>query len=140
MSAVTDLVDTHYRGLTDGDAGLAASIFAPDARGQFPTGEVAGREGLQAVAQTFITAFPGMTIERLRTWVTDDGAVAEIRFAGMQTGPLVTPDGEVPPSGRTVSFPLVDTFVVRDGSVVEHHVYWDNVSFLGQLGLIDAEG
>ncbi|MGM7648422.1 ester cyclase [Nocardia sp. JW2] len=65
-----------------------------------------------------------------------EGAIAEIVFTGVQTGPLPTAEGEVPPSGRTVTFPLIDTFTLRDGKVAEHRVYWDNVSFLTQLGLM----
>lgn len=137
MSTVLDLIDTHYRGLQSGDLELAASPFSKDVAAEFPTGPVDGIEGLRAVIGVFLAAFPGMRIERRNTWVDGESAVAEIVFHGRQTGPLVTADGEVPPSGREVTFGLVDTFTVREGKIAEHRVYWDNVSFLTQLGLLD---
>ncbi|MGV9711443.1 ester cyclase [Gordonia sp. NPDC003424] len=84
----------------------------------------------------FITAFPDMKIDRRNTWREGDTSVAEVAFTGTQTGPMATAEGEVPPSGRHVTFGLIDIFAVCDGKVAEHRVYWDNVSFLTQLGLL----
>ncbi|MFG3618691.1 ester cyclase [Nocardia sp. NPDC047654] len=140
MSDLLDLVNVHYAGLEGGDLDLAASPFTEDVAAQFPSGPLTGIEALRGMIGAFITAFPGMKIERRNTWVDGDTAIAEIVFTGVQTGPLATADGEVPPSGRTVTFPLIDTFTLRDGKVGEHRVYWDNVSFLTQLGLMPAQG
>ncbi|MET9216170.1 MULTISPECIES: ester cyclase [unclassified Nocardia] len=139
MSDLLDLVRTHYAGLETGDLDLAASPFTDDVAAEFPSGPLAGIEALRGLIGAFIAAFPGMRIERRNTWVDGDTAIAEIVFTGVQTGPLATPDGEVPASGRTVTFPLIDTFTLRDGKVAEHRVYWDNVSFLTQLGLLPGQ-
>ncbi len=139
MSDLLELVRTHYAGLETGDLDLAASPFTDDVAAEFPSGPLAGIEALRGLIGAFITAFPGMKIERRNTWIDGDTAIAEIVFTGVQTGPLATPEGEVPPSGRTVTFPLIDTFTLRDGKVAEHRVYWDNVSFLTQLGLLPGQ-
>jgi predicted ester cyclase len=139
MSDLLALVDTHYQGLENGDLDLAAGPFTDDVAAEFPSGPLDGIEALRGMIGVFITAFPGMRIERRNTWTDGATAIAEIVFTGTQTGPLATPEGEVPPSGRTVTFPLIDTFTLRGEKIAEHRVYWDNVSFLTQLGLMPAQ-
>ncbi|MBF6074301.1 nuclear transport factor 2 family protein [Nocardia beijingensis] len=139
MSDLLALVETHYEGLEAGDLERAASPFTDDVAAEFPSGPMSGIEALRGLIGAFITAFPGMKIERRNIWTDGDTAIAELVFTGVQTGPLATAQGEVPPSGRTVTFPLIDTFTLRDGKVAEHRVYWDNVSFLTQLGLMPAQ-
>ena len=136
MGVLSDLVDTHYRGLEAGDLDLAASPFADDVATEFPSGPMQGVDALRGLIQVFITAFPDMKLTRRNTWESGDTAVAELTFSGTHTGPLGTPDGEVPPSGKPLTFGLIDTFTVRDGKIVEHRGYWDNVTFLSQLGLL----
>jgi len=48
----------------------------------------------------------------------------------------MTPTGEIPPTGRHFEFPYVDILQARDGKVVSHRVYFDQVAFLAQLGLM----
>ena len=139
MSNLLELVDAHYRGLEAGDYELAMSPFADDVAAEFPTGPLTGRDALGGLVQAYITAFPGMTITRRNIWQDGDTAVAEIVFSGTQNGPMATPAGELPASGRAVTFPLVDTFTMRDGKVAEHRVYWDNLSFMTQLGLVPEQ-
>lgn len=136
MPTLLELVDTHYRGLESADIDLAVKPFATDVTLSFPDGPMAGVEALRAVVTTFVTAFPGMRLDRRHTWVDGETAVVELVFNGTQSGPLITPAGEVPPSGKSVTFSLVDVFTAQDGQVTEHRVYWDNVSFLSQLGLM----
>ncbi|WP_062997083.1 ester cyclase [Nocardia mikamii] len=115
---------------------LAASPFSEDVACEFPSGPLSGIGELRGMIQTFITAFPDLTIAVRNIWHDGDGAVAEVSFSGTHHGPLATRQGEVPPTGRAMQFPLVDTFAVEDGKVVEHRGYWANASFLTQLGLL----
>ncbi|RMI28809.1 ester cyclase [Nocardia stercoris] len=138
MSELLELVDTHYRGLESGDLELAASPFTADVATEFPSGPMEGIEALRGLIQAFITAFPDLKLARRNVWVSGDSAVAEVTFSGTHTGPLVTPEGEVPPTGKSVTFPLIDIFTARDGKVVEHRGYWDNALFLSQLGLLPS--
>jgi ketosteroid isomerase-like protein len=59
-------------------------------------------------------------------------------FSGTHTGPLATPAGDVPPTGKPLRLAFADVFVIRDGLIVEHHIYYDQVAFLTQLGLMPA--
>ncbi|WP_191094388.1 ester cyclase [Nocardia colli] len=136
MNELLDLVHTHYNGLESGDLDLAASPFADDVAAVFPTGPLDGIDALRNLIDSFITAFPDLTIDRRTVWQDGDTAIAEVSFSGTQTGPLATATGEVPASGRRVTFDAVDIFTARSGKVVEHRGYWDNATFLTQLGLL----
>lgn len=140
MSTLRELLDTHYQGLESGDVDLAASPFAEDVVAVFPTGPVHGAAGMRGVIEAFVTAFPDLTVERRNIWLDGDTAIAELGFAGTHTGPLAAAGGVVPPSGKRVEFPLIDIFTARDGKVAEHRVYWDNASFLAQLGVTPDSG
>jgi ketosteroid isomerase-like protein len=42
------------------------------------------------------------------------------------------------PTGKNLRPEFADVFVTRDGMVVEHRVYYDQLAFLTQLGLMPA--
>jgi len=137
MSILLDLVRSHYRGLETGDLELGTAPFADDVITETPSGVVEGIEGFRALAQAFFTAAPDMKLAIRNTWEVGDTILVEGVYSGTQSGPLATPDGsEIPATGRSFSFPYVDILRAQDGKFVEHRVYWDNVAFLTQLGLL----
>ena len=69
-----------------------------------------------------------------------DTIAVEGTFTGTFTAPLRSPQGEVPPTGRAINVPYADFFTVRDGRVVSHRVYYDQVQLGTQLGLMPAPG
>jgi steroid delta-isomerase-like uncharacterized protein len=140
MGELRTMVETHYRGVSEGDLDLAASVFAPDVVTIDPgAGRMDGLEAFRAYGEAFLRAFPDgrLTADRLVA-ETADTIVVEGRFSGTHTGPLAGPDGDVPPTGRRLELPFVDVFDARDGRFVEHHTYYDQMALLGQLGLVPA--
>jgi len=101
-----------------------------------PTGqEFRGHEGQVAYLQGWATAFPDSTVEVTRVIATESTAAVEFRGRGTHTGPLATPMGVIPPTGRRVDFPLCDVWEVRDGKVARTHNYFDVMTMLTQLGV-----
>lgn len=45
----------------------------------------------------------------------------------------------VPPSGRKVELPHVVVMKFEDGKIAHEHIYWDQASFLVQVGLLDPD-
>ena len=84
----------------------------------------------------FVAAVTDMHHEIVRTFVDGNTIVVEGVYSGTQTGPFETPQGTVPASGNTFAFPYVDIMQTRDGKCVSHRIYWDNVTFLSQIGAI----
>lgn len=55
---------------------------------------------------------------------------------GTFTRPLKTPDGTVvPPNGRSFTLPMATVAHWRNGVMDEEWLFWDNATYLGQLGL-----
>jgi len=58
------------------------------------------------------------------------------RFTGTFTAPLEQPDGTViEPTGKSFDVLFSTTAKWREGRIVEEFLFWDNGTFLGQIGL-----
>ena len=61
----------------------------------------------------------------------------EWTWAGTHRGPLTLPDGtEVPATGKRAEATGAEIVRFRDGKVVEHNLYFDNLAAMAQLGLL----
>jgi ketosteroid isomerase-like protein len=47
---------------------------------------------------------------------------------------MVSPEGTIPASGKTIDLPFADYFGVKGGKVVNHRTYWDQATLMGQIG------
>lgn len=63
-----------------------------------------------------------------------DHVAIEVTWHGTHTGPLATPDGEVPPSGRSQITPGAWVFDFDGASLKESRHYFDMLTFLQQIG------
>jgi len=57
---------------------------------------------------------------------------------GTQTGPLATPGGAIPPTGRRVEIQFAQILTFRDGKIARARLYFDAAGMLQQLGLSAA--
>ena len=136
MGELLNTVKTFYERFGAGDLEGAVELFDPDIDDVSPTGATRGVDGFRATGEIFKGAFPdsGMTI--LSAIETEDTVVVEGLYAGTHTGTLATPMGDVPATGRAISLPYCDLFRFDGARIVAHHVYWDQVTFMTQLGLM----
>jgi hypothetical protein len=87
-------------------------------------------------ASAFMTAFPDARFE-FQAWVeSGDTAAAEGAYSGTHTGTLVSPQGDIPATGKSVTITFAAVSKVRNGRVSYHHAYWDNAAFMMPLGLM----
>ena len=95
-----------------------------------------GIDACDAAWHAWRTAMPDLTGTVLRTLEDGDTAAIEIRWVGTQTGPLATPDGEIPATGRRMEVASTQWVTARDGhtAVIDHHL--DVMGILGQLGVL----
>jgi len=93
------------------------------------------RDTARTYFASWITAVPDMrTTAKVR--IVGDGAIAtEIEWTGTQTGPFVTPQGELPPTGATLHGRGVYFAYVRDGRIAEFRSHPDVAGILAQLGV-----
>ena len=131
------LVDRHYAEINSKNFSDVADLFAPDVVTQVPdAGTLAGIEPFVAYGQAFLRAFPDGRIHRDRYLEDGERVVVEGRFTGTNTGSLLTPAGELPPTGRAMVLPFADVFRVADGRITEHRIYYDTLGLMAQLGLV----
>jgi steroid delta-isomerase-like uncharacterized protein len=138
MSQLRDLVQKHYDAVNRGDLETAITIFDVDVEGVTPNGTMNGHDALRQLGEAFRAAAPNQRMEMVRVVETDDTVVVEGVYAGTQTGPLVGRAGTIEASGNDFAFTFCDVFTFRDGLCVSHHIYWDNMSLLAQLGALPA--
>jgi ketosteroid isomerase-like protein len=55
---------------------------------------------------------------------------------GTHEGPLVSPAGEIPPTGRSVKFTLCEVYKFRDGKIAEGHTHFESLGLMTQLGVV----
>jgi predicted ester cyclase len=68
--------------------------------------------------------------------LTGDAAATEVVFTGTHTGPMLSPSGEIPPTGRRVTLRSASVLEMKDGLIASEHVYLDQLEMMGQLGLM----
>ncbi|MFI1941890.1 ester cyclase [Streptomyces purpureus] len=116
---------------------FAESVVAvtPDA------GEIEGREKVVEYYQQMVEAFPGATYESVYSYETGDTAIDEGFFNGRNTASLQLPTGEtLPPTHKDVRVRSCDAATIdSDGKIVSYRLYFDQLDFLGQLGLVPEE-
>ena len=139
MSEMRSLVERHYAQVAAGDWQAAAEIFSPDLETIEPgAGTMRGLEAFQGYLQVFRAAFPDGRLVLKAAVEAGDTIAVEGSFTGTHNGPLAGPAGTIPPTGRKLDLPYADFFRIRNGRIVSHHVYYDQVGFLTQLGLMSG--
>ncbi len=137
MALATEMVDQFNRRDLDEMIALAGGgvDYTDVATGVHVTDEDSYREVLRG----WLSAFPDL--RGTVTSATCDGRLLayEIRWDGTHTGPLQTPMGPIPASGRQVSV-LGAIFVGIDGDrVSEVRQHGDTLTLLSQIGAIPAQ-
>ena len=104
-----------------------------------PTGEhFHGHEGMRQFMMGFKDAFPDVRLDLVDQIVAGDRVVSEFIARGTHTGPLHTPAGDVPPTGRRAEWQVCEVWQVRDGKLAALHNYQDSATLARQLGLEGA--
>ena len=86
----------------------------------------------------FHEAFPGLRLEVKQLVADRSAAAAEGTIVGTHTGVLHTPNGDVPPTGRSVELPWAAVYLIEDDTLKSEHLFFDQMDFLGQLGLLPS--
>jgi steroid delta-isomerase-like uncharacterized protein len=127
-----DAAQTFFKAFAGGDLDSADAVYADDCAFEMPVGSLTKAEH-RAMGEAFKAALPDAHMEVRNAVDGGDEVFLEGRFVGTHTGDFVTPEGTIPASGRTISLAFADYFKVRDGLVVEHRTYWDQVAMMTQL-------
>jgi predicted ester cyclase len=84
--------------------------------------------------QSFVASFSDRSYEPLRELETEDCAIDQGYLIATHSEDLALPDGQtLPASGKRIRFRAIDIATVRDGKIVQHDFYFDQLDLLRQL-------
>jgi steroid delta-isomerase-like uncharacterized protein len=137
-TAAKDLVRIVFEGFNAGDVDQVARICAEDFVLEDIPAEMTlrGPEGMRLWLQTWLDAAPDAHAALERIFGEGDWVATEHHGTATHTGPLRTPTGEIPPTGRTLDLWFSENFEVRDGMLRRMRVYYDGATIMRQLGLL----
>jgi ketosteroid isomerase-like protein len=139
MGQAREVMDRLTEALTTRpDLKVIAELFAKDAVAVTPeAGELHGRDEIVEYWRQMTDAIPEATYESVHSFEIGTTAVDEGFFKGRNTGPLRMPDGQtLPATHKEVRVRGVDLATVLDGQIVSYRLYFDQMEFLEQLGLL----
>lgn len=133
MRSARELVEQQYAMLRQRDLARLPELYAEDAFYAMPGLTVPPNE-LPALLRAWMGAFPDLRPELTGLVETAGGVVVEQRMTGTQTGALHTSLGAVAPTGRSVSWDVVDVVRARHGLIASWRSYFDQGLLLADLG------
>ena len=89
-----------------------------------------------AALQGWKTAMPDVTGTIENVVASGNVVTAQITWDGTQTGPLESPSGTIPASGKRQVTPSCWILTVEDGQVQSSSHYFDMVTLLDQIGAL----
>jgi ketosteroid isomerase-like protein len=137
MGEAREVMDRLTEAVFKKDREALTALYAPDAVAETPDqGTISGRDAIDAYLGELFEAFPDASYESVHEHESGDTAIDEGYFVGTNTGPLIGPTGEtIEGTGNSVRIRACDIATVESGVVTSHRFYFDNMDFLGQLGL-----
>lgn len=82
------------------------------------------------------TAFGDMHRELFDLWTVGNTVIVRLALRGTQSGPLETPFGTIPPTGKKMDAPCADIFELERGKIKSFDCYPEGSVILTQLGVI----
>jgi steroid delta-isomerase-like uncharacterized protein len=121
-----------------GNVSLANEFLAPDflEREELPAGIPRDREGVKLLTTLLRSAFPDFKATLEDIVAEDDRVVIRQTWSGTHQGEFMG----VPPTGRKVSFGVIDILRVAGGKCQEHWGQMDTMALMQQLGALPTPG
>ncbi len=97
---------------------------------------ITGADGIVEALQGWKTAFPDAIGTVTNAFASGDQVSLEISWNGTHTGPLETPDGTIPASGKEQTTPASMTVRLEGDKIAEQHHYFDMLTLLTQIDAV----
>ena len=81
------------------------------------------------------TAFPDSQATIDRAYASGNTVIFEVTWNATHTGPMATPNGEIPATGKSASFRSVLVVEMEGDRASESRQYYDLTTFMSQLGI-----
>jgi len=115
--------------------------LSEDYAGEYPGVPVLNKTQSLGYNRRFVIAFPDTHFEVHSVAAQGDQVFVHWTVSGTHSERLATVTGRtIPPTRRRVMVSGVLLTEVRDGEIVREHWYWDQLSLLDQLGIMEHPG
>lgn len=115
------------------------SLHAADIKFEAPGGvHLNNTHDATAYAMRWLKGFPNGKMTVRHEIVSGPWIIQEITMEGVHAGPLEGPMGIVPPTHKKVASKVVQILRIENGHIAEARVYFDQLDFMSQLGLMPA--
>ena len=95
---------------------------------------------LPQTVEVYARAFPDMHRELYQFYVAGDIVVVQLALQGTHLGPLSTPFGILPATGKRMDAPCCDVFELVDGKIKRFDCYPSGTIIFSQLGVLGNIG
>lgn len=131
------LVEQHYRNVSTANIDADDELFSSEVETVEPSaGRLRGLAAFKDYLQAFQRAFPDGKLVLKSAIEAGNKVAVEGVYVGTHSGPLQSPRGEIPATNRALNLDMADVFEVEGDRIVRHRVYYDQVQFMSQLGLM----
>lgn len=129
------LTDRFWNRFESGRLDDLASMLDPACHFKMPGAEFRGIAALQGLLAAYREAFPDLR-HTVKSHVSSGDTIAlELEVTGTHTGPMQTPQGTIPATGKRVTWESCDYVRIENERIVSWHVYHDPQPFLSALGV-----
>jgi steroid delta-isomerase-like uncharacterized protein len=132
------LIEKLQLAIDNHDSVAIAQCYAEDAT-MTVSGEpepIRGREAIAKSLEAIFRAMPDFKV-KFTTLISGNHIIFENTAEGTFTGPMATPAGDIPPTGKSAKYKSVFIAKVNaDGLIEEDKTYYDPADFMRQLGII----
>jgi predicted ester cyclase len=136
VTSTKDVLDRNIRSINARDMEGYLNNQQPGVEFVLPGGvTLHGREAIQTYIEALWTAFPDGKLAFGDQVYGADAAAVELIFTGTHTGPLMTPGGSIPPTGKHVTLRSAAILRIKDGQIASEHGYGDPLDLMTQLGV-----
>ena len=115
------------------DMGPFGELVAPDYVVHFPGMPPSGPDEMAGIGNAFYAGFPGMTHTIHELVAEGDMLAMRMTIAGTHDATFVTPQGEIPATGKRLTLEVLNLFRMSEGRPIEHWVQFDMMSFMQQI-------
>ncbi len=117
------------------DLNAWVSVVAPNAEFNYPGFRATNRDAALAYNAPFLAAFSDLHFQYHFLMIDGNRTVVKLTGRGTHDGPLVTPAGTFPATGRRIHVDGISVVESRDGQIVVEETYWDRIGMLEQMGV-----
>ena len=96
--------------------------------------DIVGLEAFGAYVTSLRTAYPDFKATIQEQIVKGDKMITRWTATGTNTGPLQTPMGELPPTGKAMSVPGAEILTLVNGKITEDWIFYNMLYSYTQLG------